>query len=75
MEILEQIWDWLGSFFGALAGGFERSITSLFGSSNARYVKKLQPKVDAISALEPKYQAMTDEQLRGQTVEFRRRLA
>ncbi len=75
MEILEQIWDWIGSFFGAIAGGFERSITSLFGSSNARYIKKLQPKVDAINALEQKYQAMTDEQLRSQTVEFRRRLA
>ncbi|HEY2147709.1 MAG TPA: hypothetical protein VGH32_07210, partial [Pirellulales bacterium] len=75
MEILEQILDWIGSFFGAISGGFELSITSLFGSSNARYIKKLQPKVDAINALEPKYQAVTDEQLRSQTVEFRRRLA
>ena len=57
------------------AAGFERSITSLFGSSNARYIKKLQPKVDAINALEPKFQAMSDEQLRGVTAEFRKRLA
>ncbi len=75
METLEQIWEWIGNFFGAIARGFERSITSLFGSSNARYIKKLQPRVDAINALEPKYQAMTDDQLRQQTVEFRKRLA
>jgi preprotein translocase subunit SecA len=75
MEILEQIWDWIGSFFGGIATGFERSITSLFGSSNARYIKKLQPRVAAINALEPKYQALTDEALRGETVEFRKRLA
>ncbi|HEV3416280.1 MAG TPA: preprotein translocase subunit SecA, partial [Pirellulales bacterium] len=75
MEILEQIWEWIGGFFGAIGSSVERSITSLFGSSNARYVRKLQPKVDAINALEPKYQAMTDETLRQQTVEFRKRLA
>ena len=46
----------------------------MFGSSNARFIKRLQPKVDAINALEPKYQAMTDADLRNQTVEFRRRL-
>ena len=75
MEILEQVWEWLGHFFGAIASGFERAITSLFGSSNARYIKKVQPKVAAINALEPKYQAVTDEMLRQQTVEFRKRLA
>ncbi len=52
----------------------ERSITSLFGSSNARHVKKLQPKVAAINALEPKYQAMTDAELTQQTELFRQRL-
>ena len=57
-----------------LGTGSSASITSLFGSSNARFIKKLQPKVDAINALEPKFQAMTDEELRGQTAEFRERL-
>ncbi len=64
-EILSQIWDVLGDVFGGLGRFVERSLTSLFGSSNARYIKKLQPKVDAINALEPKYQAMTDEELQG----------
>jgi preprotein translocase subunit SecA len=75
MEVLERIWEVIGSFFGALASGFERSITSLFGSSNARYIKKLQPRVDAINALESKFQALSDAELKGLSVAFRKRLA
>jgi preprotein translocase subunit SecA len=74
-EILSQIWDALGDAFGALGRFVERSLTGLFGSSNARYIRKLQPMVDAISALEPKYQAMTDAELKEQTAKFRKRLA
>ena len=75
MDILEQIWDVVSAFFTAFADGFERWITALFGSSNARYVRKLQPRVAQINALEPNYQGLTDEALRQQTVEFRKRLA
>ncbi len=74
-EVLSQIWDALGDIFGGIGGVIERSLTSLFGSSNARYIKKLQPMVDAIGALEPKYQAMTDAELKEQTAKFRKRLA
>ncbi len=75
MDILEQVWEVLSSIFGGLAGAFERAITSLFGSSNARYVKRMQAKINSISALEPKFQALTDEELRHQTTIFRERLA
>jgi preprotein translocase subunit SecA len=75
MEVLESIWEFIGGFFTALGSGFERAITSLFGSSNARYIKKLHPTVAAINALEPKFQALTDEQLHQQTALFRARLA
>jgi preprotein translocase subunit SecA len=74
-EFFSQLWDVLTYVFGGLGGGIERGITSLFGSSNARYLKKLQPAVDAINALESKYQAMTDAELAEQTVKFRKRLA
>jgi preprotein translocase subunit SecA len=74
MEILERIWEILTAIGNAVLGRFERAVTSLFGSANARFLKRLQPKVDAIGALEPKYQAMTDAELKGQTAEFRRRL-
>jgi preprotein translocase subunit SecA len=50
MEILERIWDQTTHVFSGLLSGFERGITNLFGSSNARYVKKLQSKVEAIQA-------------------------
>jgi preprotein translocase subunit SecA len=75
MELLERIWEAVGSFFTALSTGIERAITSLFGSSNARYIKKLQPSVEAINALEPNFQAMSDAQLKGLTAVFRKRLA
>ena len=74
MEVLERIWEIIAGFFNGILGRFERGITALFGSANARVLRRLQPKVDAINALESKYQAMTDEQLRNQTAEFRRRL-
>ncbi len=74
MEQLERIWEIISGIFSAIGGGIERAITSLFGSSNARYVKKLQPKVDAINALEAKFKAMSDDELHGLTAHFRNRL-
>jgi preprotein translocase subunit SecA len=53
--------------FGALA-------KSLFGSSNDRYVKSLDKLVKQIAAFEPTVQAMSDEELAGQTVKFRAQL-
>jgi preprotein translocase subunit SecA len=74
-ELFSQVGEVVGGFFGGVGRAVERSITSLFGSSNARYLKKLQPMVGAINALESKYQEMTDAELREQTVKFRKRLA
>ncbi len=74
MEILERAWEGVGNFFGGLMHGFERGVTAMFGSSNARYVRKLQTKVEAIGELESRYQAISDEELRQQTVKFRERL-
>jgi preprotein translocase subunit SecA len=74
MQVLERVFDLVSVLFGNAGRSFERSITSLFGTSNARYIRKLQPKVEAINALEPKYQAMSDAELRQQTFEFRKRL-
>jgi preprotein translocase subunit SecA len=74
MELLERIWEFIGLFFNGLMRGFERAITSVFGSSNARYIKRLRIKVDAINQLEPQFQAMSDDELKAQTVRFRSRL-
>ena len=48
---------------------------SLFGSSNDRYVKSLNPIVAKIAAFEPTLQALSDEELAGQTAKFREALA
>ena len=48
---------------------------SIFGSSNDRYVAKLGKTVEAINAFEPTIAALTDEELAGQTLLFRQRLA
>ncbi|MEL7498007.1 MAG: preprotein translocase subunit SecA [Planctomycetota bacterium] len=74
MSFIETLWHNTSDFFSGLLGGFEKLVTGLFGSSNARYVKKLQSKVDAINALEETYAAMSDDQLREQTEQFKQRL-
>jgi len=47
----------------------------LFGSSNDRRVRKYQPRVDEINALEPELITLTDEQLRARTADFKKQLA
>ena len=47
----------------------------VFGDANERELKKLSPLVDAINALEPKLQGMTDEQIGAQTAMFKEKLA
>jgi preprotein translocase subunit SecA len=49
--------------------------TKIFGTSNDRQLKGLFRHIAPINALEPKYQAMSDEELRNQTALFRERLA
>ncbi len=75
-DTLERIWEATTGVFSGFARGIERGITSMFGSSNARYIdRKLRPKVQAINELEPKYEVLSDSDLREQTAIFRQRLA
>ena len=46
-------------------------ITKLFGNTSEREVKKLTPLVDKIEALEPQMKALSDEELRAKTAEFK----
>ena len=57
MEILERIWELLQLVFGSFLRSFERAITSMFGSSNARFLKRLQGRVAEINAIESKISA------------------
>ena len=49
-------------------------MTKLFGTRSQREIKKIQPMVDAILALEPQYKQMSEEELRGKTQAFKDRL-
>jgi preprotein translocase subunit SecA len=46
----------------------------LFGTSNERTVRRLQPKVVAINALEDRIQRLSDAELRAKTAEFKERI-
>jgi len=54
--------------FGAIA-------RKLLGTANDRYIKGLQKTVDAINALEPQLESLSDSDLRARTGWFRERLA
>ncbi len=50
-------------------------LVKIVGSQNDRNLKKLQPQVEKINALEPEFEQLSDAQLQGKTAEFRQRLA
>src|SRR5579872_1991029 len=50
-------------------------LKKVVGTQNQRELKRLRPLVGEINALEPAIQSLSDEQLRGKTIEFRERLA
>ena len=54
--------------------GFDKFLTKVFGSSNQRYLKSIQPIVEQINELEPAIKNLTDEQLRARTAEFKEQL-
>ncbi len=49
-------------------------LTKIFGSQNDRSIKRLQPVVEQINALEPEIQAMDDSQLKAQTSLLKQRV-
>jgi preprotein translocase subunit SecA len=49
--------------------------TKVFGTSNERAVKRVQPILDQINGFESSLVSLTDEQLRGKTAEFKERIA
>jgi preprotein translocase subunit SecA len=52
----------------------DKVLTMIFGSKHERDVKAMRPVVAEINALEPAVSALSDEQLRAKTEEFRTRL-
>src|SRR4051794_25667895 len=53
----------------------QQLLAKVVGTQNDRELKKLRPLVAQINAIEASIQPLSDEQLRGKTVEFKQRLA
>ncbi|MGB8511119.1 MAG: hypothetical protein WCD76_22300, partial [Pyrinomonadaceae bacterium] len=49
----------------------DKFLTKVFGSSNQRYIKTLQPVVALINELEPSVKALSDDQMRARIGELR----
>jgi preprotein translocase subunit SecA len=50
-------------------------LSGLLGDSNEKEVRKIEPLIEKISPFEPELEALSDEELRAKTDEFRSRLA
>lgn len=48
-------------------------VKKMFGTENDRKLKKMHPTVDKINAIEPEFEALSDEQLKDKVLEFRQR--
>ncbi|HEY0377938.1 MAG TPA: preprotein translocase subunit SecA [Pyrinomonadaceae bacterium] len=53
----------------------DKVLTKIFGSSNQRFLKTIQPVIDRVNELEPSVKRLSDEELRARTVEFKERVA
>ena len=49
-------------------------VEKIFGTHSSRELKRIMPLVDKIEALRPTMQALSDEELRGKTEEYKKRL-
>ncbi len=54
--------------------GMGKIAKKIFGTANDRYIKSLQPQINAINGLEEEFQKLSDDELRAKTEEFRARL-
>lgn len=46
----------------------------IFGTENDRKLRRMRPVVEKINALEPEFETLSDDALKGKTTEFRERL-
>ena len=75
MELLSDIWDKTTDTANALTERVSDGLMRLFGNSNERQIRRMRPIVARINEMEPALQALSDDELRARTDEFRARLA
>jgi preprotein translocase subunit SecA len=49
--------------------------SKVFGDESSRELKKLQPIVDKINKLEPEFEKLSDDELKGKTLQFRKEIS
>ena len=74
MGLLESIWDGANSVASGVASGVGRGLTGVFGTSNARTIKRHQEMVVHINALEPNMMTLSDAQLKEESAKLKNRL-
>ena len=55
-------------------GNFVKIVDKIFGTHSERELKRIIPLVDKIDSLRPEMQSLSDEELRGKTAEYKKRL-
>src|SRR5256885_7120377 len=55
--------------------GLDKFLTKVFGSSNQRYLKGLQPTIERINELEATVKPLSDDELRARCAQFREQIA
>ena len=55
--------------------GVDKFLTKVFGSSNQRYLKSIQPIISRINECEPSVKKLSDDELRARTSEFKEKVA
>jgi preprotein translocase subunit SecA len=75
MEVLTEIWDKTTDALSALSEGVSEGLVRVFGSSNERKIRQMRPMVARVNELEPAMTALSTEELRDKTIEFRERRA
>ena len=74
-ELLSDLWDKTTNALNAFSENVSGGLVRIFGNSNERQLRRLQPAVARVNDLEPEMQALSDDQLKSKTDEFRRRIA
>ena len=75
MELLTELWDKTTDSLTAVSERVSDGLIWLFGNSNERQVRRMRPVVARIGEMEAAMEALSDEELKGKTEQFRRRLA
>ncbi|WP_152050744.1 preprotein translocase subunit SecA [Tautonia marina] len=73
--LLSDLWDKTTNALNAFSEGVSHGLVRVFGNSNERQIRRLQPIVSQINDLEPTVERLSDDALKQKSTEFRKRLA